>query len=333
MAGARAMPYDVALARAVEQIPAPSALEGGCRYEPKWDGYRATVSVRDDGAYIWSRRGTDLSTLFPEIVAALEAQLDPGVVVDSELVVWRDGRLTFEVLQERMGRGPRAAAAAARARPASLVAFDVLELGGRDVRAEAFDARRALLVELAATWRPPLNLSPVTDDVDEAREWFETYTAVGVEGLVVKGGAQPYRGGERSWVKVKHRATVDVVCAAVIGTLSQPQEIVAGLPIDGDLRIVGRTTPLTPGARRRLVPLLQRPTGDHPWPARISPGTFGRFNARSAPIDLTLVEPFVVEVSADVAWSGKSWRHPVRFVRARPDVPLEEALPPAARPA
>ena len=39
MAGARAMPYDVALARAVEQIPAPSALEGGCRYEPKWDGY------------------------------------------------------------------------------------------------------------------------------------------------------------------------------------------------------------------------------------------------------------------------------------------------------
>src|SRR5690606_1255945 len=163
-------------------------------------------------------------------------------------------RLAFEVLQERMGRGPRAAAAAARARPASLVAFDVLELDGHDVRAEPFDARRALLVELAATWRPPLNLSPVTDDVDEAREWFETYTAVGVEGLVVKGGAEPYRGGERSWLKVKHRSTVDVVCAAVIGPLSHPQEIVAGLPIDGDLRIVGRTTSLTPGARRRLVP-------------------------------------------------------------------------------
>ena len=39
MAGARAMPYDVALARVVERIPAPGALEGGCRYEPKWDGY------------------------------------------------------------------------------------------------------------------------------------------------------------------------------------------------------------------------------------------------------------------------------------------------------
>ncbi|MFE6234658.1 hypothetical protein [Cellulosimicrobium sp. NPDC057862] len=115
----------------------------------------------------------------------------------------------------------------------------------------------------------------MTDDVDEAREWFETYTAVGVDGLVVKGGAQPYRGGERSWLKVKHRSTVDVVCAAVTGTLSQPLEIVAGLPIGGDLRIVGRTTPLTPGARRRLAPLLHRPTGEHPWLARISPGTFG----------------------------------------------------------
>ncbi|WP_255437944.1 hypothetical protein [Cellulosimicrobium sp. TH-20] len=198
------------------------------------------------------------------------------------------------------------------------------------MRGEPFDARRALLVDLAASWRPPLNLSPVTDDVDEAREWFEAYTVVGVEGLVVKGGAQPYRGGERSWMKVKHRSTVDAVCVAVTGTLSQPQEIVAGLPIDGDLRIVGHTTPLTPRARRRLVHLLHRPAGGHPWPARISPGTFGRFNACTAPIDLTLVEPFVVEVSADIAWSGRSWRYPLRFVRARLEVPIEEALPPTA---
>ncbi|WP_043650949.1 ATP-dependent DNA ligase [Cellulosimicrobium cellulans] len=328
MAGARAMPYDVALARAVEQIPAPGALEGGCRYEVKWDGYRALTSVEDDGARIWSRRGTDLTATFPEVVAALEAQLDPGTVIDGELVIWHEGRLAFGALQERMGRGPRAAAAAARARPASLAVFDVLALAGRDVRPEPFDERRALLVELAAPWRPPLNLSPMTADVDEAREWFETYAAVGVEGLVIKGGAQPYRGGVRSWLKVKSRSTIDVVCAAVTGTLSQPQEIVAGLPIDGDLRIVGRTTPLTPGARRRLVPLLGRPVGEHPWPTRISPGTFGRFNAQARPIDLTLVEPFVVEVSADVAWSGRAFRHGLRFLRVRPELhPMEISAP------
>ncbi|MEV8027617.1 ATP-dependent DNA ligase [Cellulosimicrobium funkei] len=308
------------MTRSTRQHPA-SEVQSTCR---------AAASVQDGGVRLWSRRGTDMSATFPEIVAALEAQLDPGIVLDGELVVWQDGRLAFEVLQERMGRGPRAAASAARARPASLVMFDVLELDGHDVRAEPFDARRALLVEIAATWRPPLNLSPMTADVDEAREWFETYVVAGVEGLVVKGGSQPYRSGERIWLKVKHRSTLDVVCGAVIGTLSQPQEIVAGLPFDGDLRIVGPTTPLTPGSRRRLAPLLQRPTGEHPWPTRISPGTFGRFNPRSTPIDLTLVQPFVVEVSADVAWSGRLFRHPLRFIRSRPDAEVSAVQPPNA---
>jgi ATP-dependent DNA ligase len=75
---------------------------------------RAATSVQDDGARIWARRGTDLTSTFPEITGALEAQLDPGVVLDSDLVVWQDGRLAFEALQERMGRRPRTAAAAAR---------------------------------------------------------------------------------------------------------------------------------------------------------------------------------------------------------------------------
>lgn len=264
--------------------------------------------------------------MFPEITAAVAAQLAVGVMLDGELVVWQDGHLAFEVLQERMGRGSRSAAAAARARPASLALFDVLAAGGRDLRALPFDERRQVLEDLAASWAPPLNLSPVTDDVDLARTWFETYAAAGIEGLVVKGGAQPYRGGARSWLKVKHRSTLDVVCAAVTGSLSQPRELVVGFLIDGTLRVAGRTTLLSPGARRTLVPVLQAPSGEHPWPSRISPGTFGRFAARTAPIDLTLTEPFVVEVSADTAWSGTTWRHPVRFVRVRPELHPDELM-------
>ncbi len=322
------MPYDVALARPAEQIPAPTALPGGCRYDLKWDGYRVLGSVDADGAHLWSRHGTDLSATFPEITAALADQVTPGTVLDGELVAWRGGRLAFEVLQQRMGRGPRTAAAAARTAPASLVLFDVLELGGADVRPRAFDDRRALLVELAATWSPPLNLSPVTDDVEEATDWFEAYAPAGIEGLVVKGGAQPYR-ADRIWLKVKRRSVVDVVAGAVTGTLAQPREIVAGLLVDGELRIVGRTTALNPAARRSLATQLRPPAGEHPWPAALSPGALGRWGGRRDPVDVTLVEPFVVEVSADAAWSGTSYRHPLRFVRSRPDVPIDEARPPA----
>ncbi|MGW8566776.1 hypothetical protein [Isoptericola sp. NPDC055881] len=140
-----------------------------------------------------------------------------------------------------------------------------------------------------------------------------------MEGLVVKGAGQTYRGGQRDWLKVKHRSTLDVICGAVIGPRSAPQQVVAGLPIDGKLRIVGRSTPPNPHIRRTLAAHLWAPAGPHPWPEQVSPGAFGRFGNDRGPVDLTLVEPLVVEVSADAAWSGRSFRHQLRVTRVRPD--------------
>lgn len=324
------LPVDVALARAVQQIPSPSAMPGGCLYEPKWDGFRCLIARDDARVSLWSRRGTDLTATFPEVAAAAAEQLASGTVLDAELVVWTAGRLDFGALQERMGRGPHAAAQHARTHPASAAVFDVLATGGDDVRGMPLSLRRALLEDLAALWRPPLNLSPVTSDVDEAREWFETYVVAGVEGLVVKGAGQRYRGGQRDWLKVKYRSSLDVVCAAVIGPRSAPQQVVAGLPIDGELRIVGRSTPLSSVIRRALAQHVRPPAGPHPWPEQVSPGAFGRFGNDRGPIDLTLVEPLVVEVSADAAWSGRSFRHPLRVTRVRPDAEVAGVTVPTA---
>lgn len=326
-----AWPVQVALARSVEQIPDLDALPGGSRYEPKWDGFRAVVARDEGGARVWSRRGTDLSLIFPEITEATAVQLERGTVLDGEIVIWSAGQLDFEALQERMGLGARSAAAHARQHPASLALFDVLVADGLDVRDRPFDERRALLEDLAVSWRPPLNLSPVTADRDVAAEWFETYSTVGIDGLVIKGGSQRYPAGQRAWLKVKRRRTIDVVCGAVIGTITSPQQVVAGLPIDGKLRIVGHTGPLSAAARRALVPWLTPPLGEHPWPRRVRPGTlYGRFNVdRSQPVDLTLVEPIVVEVSADAAWSGAASRHALRLVRVRPELNPVEVSPPS----
>lgn len=65
---------------------------------------------------------------------------------------------------------------------------------------------------------------------------------------------------------------------------------------------------------------LQQPLAGHPWPTEISPTTLDRFTDRKEPIRLTRVEPIVVEVSADVAWSGRSFRRPLRYLRARPEL-------------
>ncbi|WP_299169740.1 ATP-dependent DNA ligase [uncultured Arthrobacter sp.] len=321
-------PPALALARAVPKIPALDALPGGSMYEPKWDGYRIVISSAEDATTLWSRQGKDLTRYFPDLAAAAEDQIPPGFIVDGEAVIWTDGRLDFEALQKRLTTSKKNLAALVSERPATFVAFDLLQAAGTDTRGLALRDRRELLEELASWWEPPLDLSPVTTDLAKATIWFETMPATGVEGLVIKGADQEYQGGERQWLKVKHRETLDVVCAAVIGPINRPEMVVAGLPIGGELRIVGRTSLLKGQTSRALAAHLKPGRTDHPWPAEVKSGAIDRFNSTSSTTALTLVEPMVVEVSADTAFSGSSFRHALRYKRARPELdPADVAVP------
>ncbi|MFE4835304.1 hypothetical protein ACFRAU_11570 [Arthrobacter sp. NPDC056691] len=114
----------------------------------------------------------------------------------------------------------------------------------------------------------------------------------------------------------------------MIGPITQPSEVVAGLILEGELRIVGRSTPPKTPDVRDLARWLQPPTGQHPWPASVKGTTLDRFNRDKEPVALTLVDPLVVEVSADTAWSSRSFRHPLRLLRARPELsPTDIILP------
>jgi ATP-dependent DNA ligase len=318
----------LAMAKPAARVPGPGVLPGGCLYEPKWDGFRAGIVVTETGATIWSRQGKDLTGYFPDLAPAILEHVPPGCVIDGELLIWTGDRLDFNSLQARMTTGKQAFPAFVRELPASFAAFDVLAVAGQDTRDLALKDRRALLEELAAGWEPPLNLSPVTTDHATALEWFEEMPPTGIEGLVVKGAGQRYEGGVPQWIKVKHRDNLDVVCAAVIGRRDAPTAVVAGLPLHGRLRIVGTTSALGRSAGRALANHLHKPRKDHPWPEEIAATTVDRFTSRKEPIRLTRVEPIVVEVSADVAWSGRSFRHPLRYLRARPELdPAAVKLP------
>ncbi|WP_336645045.1 ATP-dependent DNA ligase [Microbacterium sp. USHLN186] len=312
-------PLSVALARPAS-LSSANSLPGGPVYEPKWDGFRMLIVV-DGAVSLWSRQGTDLTKRFPEIVAAADDHLPDGIILDGEAVIWRDDRLDFDALLRRMNSGTAAVARMARELPASYVAFDVLAVAHQDARALPFQDRRTLLEEVAVPWAPPMNLSPTTTKLEVAEQWFEALTASGIEGLVVKGVAQPYVGGQRDWMKVKHRDTIDVICGAVIGERARPSELVVGLPVNGELRIVGRTSSLDAQASRMLGKILSPPLGEHPWPSEVKPGAVDRFNrSRRDTVPLTLVEPMVVEISADVAMTGYSFRHVVRLLRPRPEL-------------
>ncbi len=318
-------PVGVALAKPVRTIPAAHALPGGCRYEPKWDGYRLVIVRGARSTRLWSKQGRDLTDRFADVATAAIAQLPPGTVVDGEVVIWNGDRLDFGLLQRRMVTAASRLGPQLTAHPASYVAFDLLAAAGTDLRPQRWRDRRAALERLAARWSPPLQLSPVTADPDQAREWFEDYRAAGVEGLVAKGATTPYRPGRREWLKVKSWETTEVLAGGVIGTLERPSQLVAGRYRDGELVVVGRTSPLSPRQAAELAAVLGPAGADHPWPARI--GT-GRFGGGRLSVPLTRVSPdVVVEVSADAALQAGVFRHPLRYVRVRPDLSPADVAP------
>lgn len=320
-------PVPVELAKPVRTIPPANALSGGCLYEPKWDGYRLVVVRTGSSTRVWSKQGRDLTDRFPDVVAAARAQVPAGTVLDGEVVIWNGSRLDFGLLQERMVTGAGRIASLVSAHPASYVAFDLLAAGGDDLRGRRLSRRRAALEELAARWKPPMQLSPATTDRDEAQRWFDDFRPAGVEGLVAKGLGTRYAPGRREWLKVKSWETTEVVAGGVIGPIERPSQLVAGRYRDGELVVVGRSTPLSPAQAAELAAALRPAAADHPWPDRI--GT-GRFGGGRLSVPLTRVDPsVVVEVSADAALQAGVFRHPLRFVRVRADLRPED-LPPIA---
>jgi DNA ligase-1 len=181
-------PYPFFLAHALDNPPATLGALADFQVEWKWDGIRAQLIVRSDGASVWSRGEDLVSAAFPELVAAARA-LPAGTVIDGEILAWADGAdapLPFASLQQRLNRkspGPRLQ----KDVPVVLLAYDLLEADGQDVRAEPLAVRRARLEALLPEG-PVIRLSPTLDvaqwsDVDPARARAREHRA---EGLMLK---------------------------------------------------------------------------------------------------------------------------------------------------
>ena len=231
-------------AAAVERVPPPRACPGGCRYEPKFDGFRAVAMVDEAGAVrLWSRRGAAFNEAFPEIAAAVRERVPPGTVVDGEIVRWGpDGRLDFGALQRRHVAGRRRNDLA-RTEPCHYVVFDVLEADGADLRPKPLRERRAVLEALLGGDDPGARVvvTPQTSDLEEALLWFDALAAQGIEGLVVKDAGGPYLEGRRRWWKVKRRVTAEAVVGGVTGTRRAPESLSLGR-YDAEGRLLAKAT-------------------------------------------------------------------------------------------
>ncbi|MGI5252346.1 ATP-dependent DNA ligase [Actinacidiphila glaucinigra] len=309
-----------------------AAIPPGMLYEGKWDGFRAIVFRDGDEVEIGSRTGKPLTRYFPEVVEAVRAELPPRVVVDGEIVIAREGRLDFDALLERIHPADSRVRRLAERTPASLVAFDLLALGGRSLMADPQTWRRQALVDALGPARAPVHVAPATTDIELARRWFEQYEGAGLDGVVAKPTDVGYRPDERVMIKVKHERTADCVLAGFRWHKSGPVigSLLLGLhDAAGRLQHVGVCASFPMRRREELVaelePLRMESAEGHPWadwaeadPGGRMPGAQSRWSAGKDLSWIPLRPERVLEVAYDHMQADR-FRHTAQFRRWRPD--------------
>ncbi len=327
-------PVPPMLAKSVRSIP-PDAS-----YEPKWDGFRSICFRDGDDVELGSRNERPMTRYFPELVAAVTAELPQRCVIDGEIVIATGHGLDFEALQQRIHPAESRVRMLAGKTPASFIAFDLLALGDDDYTRRPFSERRAALVEALAGAGPSFHVTPATTNLDTASRWFDEFEGAGLDGVVAKPLTLTYQPDKRVMFKIKHERTADCVVAGYRVHKSGGPEVEAigslllGLyqdsgPSAGQLASVGVIGAFPMAQRRRLFTELQplvTSFEDHPWnwaaheAGERTPrkNEFSRWNAGKDLSFVPLRPERVVEVRYD-HMEGRRFRHTAQFNRWRPD--------------
>ncbi len=322
------------LAKRVAELP-----EGrNWMFEPKWDGFRALVFRDGDEVLIQSRDEKPLNRYFPELIDPIRAALPQKCVLDGEVVIATGGALDFDRLQLRLHPAASRVKMLANETPASIVFFDLLCEGDRDLRGEPLEDRRAKLETMLAHAAQPIHLTPATFDSTVAADWFRRFEGAGLDGVMAKPADGTYEPNKRVMLKVKHERDCDCVVAgfrwykkdaAAVGSL------LLGLYDDaGALQHVGVCASFTEAKRRELTdylaPYRENALANHPWRAWAEQGAHDSSGEHRIPggqsrwsqgKDLSW-QPLRPELVVEVAYEhmqGSRFRHMSQFRRWRRD--------------
>lgn len=323
-------PLEPMLGKLARELPTGD----GNVYEPKWDGFRCLTFRCGDDVDLRSRNDRPLARYFPELVEGLRSLPAGRFVLDGEIVTAAPEGFDFSALLARLHPAPSRIERLRREAPAALVAFDLLALGDEDLRERPFAERRALLEELLGGASPPIHLTPATEDASVAAAWLERFQGGGLDGVMAKQRALPYRAGARAMVKVKHERTADCVVAGLrlLADRPLPSSLLLGVHDEGgELQHVGVAAGFSEKRRHELLEEL-RPLAvaldGHPWergflvagsPMGRLKGAAARWSPDEMELDWVPLAPLCVcEVAYDHLDRDR-FRHAARFRRWRPD--------------
>jgi ATP-dependent DNA ligase len=307
-------------AKSAESLPNEP---GKWQFEPKWDGFRCLAFKDGGGVEIRGKSGTSLSRFFPEIVATLLDLPFEQFVVDGELVIELNGRLTFAALQARLHPAASRIRKLSQETPARLILFDML-VGpdGSPVAALPLTQRRSALEAFGekAAIAGKLIVTPCTRDLAEATEWLDDFSHDGRDGVVAKRLDGQYLSGERAMIKVKRLRTADCVVGG-FRYLSGGDEVgslLLGLyNAQGLLDHVGFTSTIANDEREALTRKLRALQAGPGFTGK-APGGPSRWSTERSGEWEPLKPELVVEVRYDHVTSER-FRHGTKLMRFRPD--------------
>jgi ATP-dependent DNA ligase len=323
------------LAKRVDELPA----EGDWIFEPKWDGFRALVFRDGNEILIQSRDEKPLDRYFPDLLEPLRSALPERCVLDGEIVIVRDNELDFDALQLRLHPAASRVKLLSQQTPASIVFFDLLCNGDRDLCGEPFENRRRELESILSSAPPPIHTTPATRDRVVAEDWFRRFEGAGLDGVIAKPVSGTYEPNKRVMLKVKHERDCDCVVAGFRWHKKGDQTLVGSLLLGlfddaGSLQHVGVCASFSNAKRLELAEFLKpyrtEALAAHPWKAwaeadvafaegpKRMPGGQSRWSQGK---DLSW-EPLRPELVVEVAYDhmqGDRFRHTAQFRRWRTD--------------
>ena len=178
----------------------PSGL--GWAHELKHDGYRLQIHVRNGRVRLYTMNGADWSKRYPRIIESAST-IKGAAILDAE-AVWLDfeGVPDFEALHSKVND-----------ENATALAFDLLSLSGDDLRTLPFSERKAALRKVLNRTRRGIQY--VEHIEGDGAEMFAAVCRLGLEGIVSKRIAAPYRSGPtKTWLKIKNPKSPAATCAA-----------------------------------------------------------------------------------------------------------------------
>lgn len=190
--------------------------------EFKYDGFRLQIHRNGNFITLFTRRLEDVTPQFPDIVEIVRGDiLSHDYIVDCEVVSYDKEQkkfAPFQLISQRIHRKYDVTVMAKEV-PVQLIIFDILEYNGQTILQYPFQERRKILTSMIRQKEERIMLAQqiITDNEQEAKEFYALALRLGTEGMMMKKLQAPYKPGLRVGHGIKIKPTMETLDLVIVG--------------------------------------------------------------------------------------------------------------------